>query len=158
MSVGGVVRVAALLVTLPMKTSGYLPASFGFPRPSRQHATSRVAAISGVPLRPPTSLLIQKEDLPDETVRQMAAAKQRVKELEEEYWNSLDAEEIAIERKCASGLACLKVPGMLDKAAEYYTAAADLRCAYDGGGHPNTRRKRPRERQMELCLFAYDGH
>eukprot|EP00903_Cladosiphon_okamuranus_P020147 g18497.t1 len=56
----------------------------------------------------------------------MVAASQRVKELEEEYWKSLDAEEIAIERKCASGLACLKVPGMLEKAAEYYTAAAEL--------------------------------
>lgn len=80
----------------------------------------------------------------------MAAANQRVKELEEEYWKSLDAEEIAIERKCASGLACLKAPGMLEKAAEYYTAAAELRYAYDDGGRPKTRKRGeggPREKQ-----------
>lgn len=124
------VLVAALLVSLPAKASGYLPASFGFQRPSQQHAppTRAVPTTERVPLRPCTRLSINKEDLPDETVRQMAAANQRVKELEEEYWKSLDAEEIAIERKCASGLACLKVPGMLEKAAEYYTAAAELRC------------------------------
>ena len=146
MVVGRVVLVAALLLSFPAKASGYLPASFGFQRPSRGHdhapprgptatAAAAAAAAAGVPLRPSTRLGLNKEDLPDETVRQMAAADQRVKELEEEYWKSLDAEEIAIERKCASGLACLKVPGMLEKAAEYYTAAADLRCACGDGKH-----------------------
>lgn len=156
MGVSGVVLAAALLGSLPAKASGYLPASFGFQRPSRHHAPTRVPTTAGVPPRPSTSLRINKEDLPDETVRQLAAANQRVKEVEEEYWKSLDADEIAIERKCASGLACLKVPGMLDKAAEYYTAAADLRCEYDDGGHPNNLRKGegfPTERQRgEDCL------
>lgn len=133
MGFSGVMLLSALLLSLPVKASGYLPAPFGFQRPSLHHPTlagsTTVAEAAGVQLRPCTRLCINKEDLSDESVRQMAAADQRMKELEEEYWKSLDAEEIAIERKCASGLACLKVPGMLEKAAEYYTAAAELRCA-----------------------------
>lgn len=160
MGVRGAVLVAALVLSLPAKASGYLPASFGFQRPSRHHAPTTARN----PLGPSTRLGINKGDLPDETVRQMAAANQRVKELEEEYWKSLDAEEVAIERKCASGLACLKVPGMLEKAAEYYTAAADLRCAINDCWHPSNRReggerserKRERERATEetvLCVL-----
>lgn len=65
--------------------------------------------------------------MPDENLRQMEAADQRVKEMEEEYWKSLDADELAVERKCASGLVCLKL-GMLERAAEDYAAAAEKRC------------------------------
>lgn len=155
MALSGVVLLAALLVSLPVKASGW--ASFGFQRPSRHHAPARALTTAGVPLRPSTRLCINKEDLPDETVRQLAAANQRLKDLEEEYWKSLDAEEIAIERKCASGLACLKVPGMLEKAAEYYTAAADLRCAYDSDGPLNARKEggwSGRDREETLVLFV----
>lgn len=91
-------------------------------------AAAAASAAATPPRRAYTRLFINKEDLPDESIRQIAAANQRVRELEEEYWKSLDADEIAIERKCASGLACLKAPGMLEKAAEYYTSAAELRC------------------------------
>ena len=158
MGLSVVVLVAAFLVLLPVKASGYLPASFGVQRPSRHHAPTPASTTAGVPLRPSTRLYINKEDLPDETVRQMAAANQRVKELEEEYWKSLDAEEIAIERRCASGLACLKVPGMLEKAAEYYTAAADLRCACDDDGPLNARRARggsERDREESILHVWY---
>lgn len=138
------VLVATLLLSLPATASGYLPPSFfrgcaiertaspsAWP-PSSGGSTATTAVVRSAGTTPQhrayTRLRINKEDLPDETIRQMAASNQRVKELEEEYWKSLDADEIAIERKCASGLACLKVPGMLEKAAEYYTSAAELRC------------------------------
>lgn len=71
-------------------------------------------------------LYLRRDELPEESVRQLEAADRRVKELEQEYWKSLDKEELAIERKCASGLAHLKM-GLLDKAAEDYIAAAELR-------------------------------
>lgn len=84
---------------------------------------------------------MKKEDLPDETLRQMADAGRALKELEEEYWKSLDPDEIAIEKKCAAGLACLKA-GMLEKGCEYYTSAADLRFAC---------RQRPRKGRGNHC-------
>lgn len=76
--------------------------------------------------KPYTRLRLKKDDLPEETLRQLEAADERVKDLEEEYRKSLDADEVVIERKCASGLACLKM-GMLERSAEDYTAAAELR-------------------------------
>lgn len=76
-------------------------------------------------------LRLRRDELPEENRRQLEAADKRVKELEEEYWKSLDAGEVAVERKCASGLVCLKM-GMLERAAEDYTQAAELR--YVGGG------------------------
>ncbi len=143
MGLRGVVLVDTLLLFLPATVSGYLSSSFGgccAARPRRPvpswvsrwrssaaspGADATCSGATGVH----TKLWINKEDLPDETVRQMAAANQRVKALEEEYLKSLDADEIAVERKHQSGLACLKVPGMLDKAAEYFRSAAELRCA-----------------------------
>lgn len=141
MGLSGELLAALLLVSLPATVSGYLHSSFfcsgcairrAFPSTAADDGITAVSAVgpaSAAGRRRSTRLRLQKEDLPDETVRQMAAANQRVKELEEEYWKSLDADELAIERKCASGLACLKAPGMLEKAAEYYTSAAELRCA-----------------------------
>lgn len=130
--------VATSLLSLMAMVSGYLPPSFfspdGYMTGCGATATTAVATCStGTAVPPPrrqayTRLSLNKEDLPDESIRQIAAANQRVKDLEEEYWKSLDADEIAIERKCASGLACLKAPGMLEKAAEYYTSASELRC------------------------------
>lgn len=136
----GVILVDALLLFLPVTVSGYLPASFGGAARTRRPASSWVSRWRSSTASPAadasssratgvhTRLWINKEDLPDETVRQIAAANQRVKELEEEYLKSLDADEIAVERKHQSGLACLKVPGMLEKAAEYFRSAAELRC------------------------------
>ncbi|CAM9574942.1 unnamed protein product [Pylaiella littoralis] len=128
--------VATSLLSLMAMVSGYLPPSFfspdGYMTGCGSTATTAVATCStGTAVPPPrrqayTRLSLNKEDLPDESIRQIAAANQRVKDLEEEYWKSLDADEIAIERKCASGLACLKAPGMLEKAAEYYTSASEL--------------------------------
>lgn len=66
----------------------------------------------------------RRGDLPEETLRELEELEQRVKSVEEEYWQSLDPDEAAIERKCAMGLACLQI-GMLERAAEEYTAAAD---------------------------------
>lgn len=63
-------------------------------------------------------------DLPEGTLRELEELEQRVKSVEEEYWKSLDPYEAAIERKCAMGLACLQV-GMMERAADEYTAAAD---------------------------------
>lgn len=73
-----------------------------------------------------TRLPLKREELSEETLRDLTAADQRVKDLEEEYWKSLDEKEKAIERKCSTGLAYLKMM-MLEKAAEDYTAAAELR-------------------------------
>lgn len=70
---------------------------------------------------------LRRDELPEESLRQLEEAEQHMKGLEQEYWRSLDADEAAIEKKCATGLACLKI-GMLDRAAEEYTAAAELRC------------------------------
>lgn len=78
-------------------------------------------------------LRLRRDELPEENRRQLEAADARVKELEEEYWKSLDAGEVAVERKCASGLVCLKM-GMLERAAEDYTQAAELRYVGGGGG------------------------
>lgn len=75
-------------------------------------------------------LKLRRDQLPEETLRQLAAADRRVKELEEEYWTSLDKEELAIEQKCASGRAKLQV-GMLEEAAQDYKAAAALRFVGD---------------------------
>lgn len=143
MDLSRAVLVASIMLSLLAMASGYLPPLFyrGAPSSLRYNddiggatGTSTTAgSVSGAvatrsTIRPAYKrLYLNKEDLPDESIRQIAAANQRVKELEEEYWKSLDADEIAIERKCASGLACLKAPGMLEKAAEYYTSAAELR-------------------------------
>ncbi|CAM9535300.1 unnamed protein product [Scytosiphon promiscuus] len=137
MGLSGEVLASFLLLSLPAAVSGYLHPSFfcsgcavrrAFPSKAADDgmASAEVGTASAAGRRRSSRLRLQKEDLPDETVRQMAAANQRVKELEEEYWKSLDADELAIERKCASGLACLKAPGMLEKAAEYFTSAAEL--------------------------------
>lgn len=128
----GVVLVDTLLLFLPVTVSGYLPSGTTSPswfnccggKGGRWRSSAAASSRDAY-----TRLCLNKEDLPDETVRQMAAANQRVKELEEEYLKSLDADEIAIERKWGSGLACMKVPGMLEKAEEYFRSAAELRCA-----------------------------
>lgn len=133
--------VASLMLSLPVMASGYLPPSLFYRGSALSSlrgyndiggatatATTAVSVSGGSATREAYKrLCLKKEDLPDESIRDIAAANQRVKELEEEYWKSLDANEIAIEKKRASGLACLKSPGMLAKAAEYYTSAADLR-------------------------------
>lgn len=71
-------------------------------------------------------LHLRRDELSEETLRELDAADRRVKEIENEYWRSLDKQELAIEQKCASGLAKLKM-GMMKEAAEDYTAAAELR-------------------------------
>lgn len=96
-------------------TGGLLVTSFGrFP--------SSINPIRDIALR----LRLQRDQLPEEILRTLEEGDRRIKELEEEYWKSLDAKELAIERKCASGLAHLKM-NLLDHAAEDYLAAAELR-------------------------------
>lgn len=73
-----------------------------------------------------SKLHLQRDQLPDETLRELEEGDRRIKELEEEYWKSLSPEELARERKCASGLAHLRM-GLLDKAAEDYLSAEELR-------------------------------
>ncbi|CBN77475.1 conserved unknown protein [Ectocarpus siliculosus] len=127
MVLGGRLSVATLLLSLPATASGFLIPSFC------RGCTARAWCSAAAADRPPSAdaarrrsrLPLKKEDLPDETLRQMADAGRALKELEEEYWKSLDPDEIAIEKKCAAGLACLKA-GMLEKGCEYYTSAADL--------------------------------
>eukprot|EP00904_Undaria_pinnatifida_P000176 jgi/Undpi1/10159/HiC_scaffold_28.g12612.m1 len=117
------------LLTLPTRGSGYVFPSVwcrGYsahqPSPPAAPHTSCIADTSG---RAPTGVRLRRDEIPEENARQIEAADRRVKELEEEYWKSLDAREVAIERKCSSGLACLKM-GLLERAAEDYAAANEL--------------------------------
>lgn len=119
------------LLTLPARGSGFAFPSFwcrGYSAnqaspPGAPHAACATASLSG---RTSTGLRLRRDEIPEENLRQIEAAERHVKELEEEYWKSLDAREVAIERKCSSGLACLKM-GLLDRAAEDYAAANELR-------------------------------
>lgn len=119
--------------------------------PSRHRPPSNTLAAAAAAAAAPTlsgrrprsgasRLRLRRDELPEESLRELEAGERYVKELEEEYWKSLDADEIAVERKCASGLACLKM-GMLERAAEDYTEAAELgyvfmrvRVLGEGGG------------------------
>lgn len=87
----------------------------------------------GLPSHPSSSyspyssrLHLRRDELPEKTLKELDAADRRLKEIEEEYWRSLNKQELAAEQKCASGLAKLKT-GMLKEAVEDYTAAAKLR-------------------------------
>ena len=128
-----VILVTALL-TLPARGSGYVFPSLwcrGYSAhqaspPATPHAACTTASLS---VRASTRLRLRRDEIPEENLRQIEAADRRVKELEEEYWKSLDAREVAIERRCSSGLACLKM-GLLDRAAEDYAAANKLRWVY----------------------------
>lgn len=88
----------------------------------------RTLSVTAAPVsRDSVRLHLRRDELSEETVRELEAGDRRIKELEEEYWKSLDSEELAVERKCASGLAHLKM-GLLDRAAEDYLEASRLRC------------------------------
>lgn len=130
------------LLTLPTRGSGYVFPSVwcrGYsahqPSPPAAPHTSCIADTSG---RAPTGVRLRRDEIPEENARQIEAADRRVKELEEEYWKSLDAREVAIERKCSSGLACLKM-GLLERAAEDYAAANELRWGCIRKGRPEGR-------------------
>lgn len=125
------VLLATALLTFPASGSGYVYPTFWFrdfsthlvSPPGAPHAACASASLSG---RASTRLRLRRDEIPEESLRQMEAADRHVKELEEEYLKSLDAREVAIERKCSSGLACLKM-GLLDRAADDYAAASELR-------------------------------